>query len=58
VQVTLSPHGASAAEHGAKEIAISLSSMTGALNRAESQRLTTLLERMLELGNRETPSRD
>jgi DNA-binding MarR family transcriptional regulator len=50
VQVTLSPEGATAAEHGAKEIALSLSSMTAALNRAESQRLTTLLERMLEPG--------
>jgi DNA-binding MarR family transcriptional regulator len=51
VQVTLSPEGAKAAEHGAKEIARSLSSMTDTLNRAESQRLTTLLERMLEPGN-------
>jgi len=51
VQVTLSPKGARAAERGANGIALSLSSMTGALNRAESQRLTTLLERMLEPGN-------
>ena len=51
VQVTLSTKGARAAEHGANEIALSLSSMTGALNRAESQRLATLLERMLEPGN-------
>jgi len=48
VQVALSPKGAGAAEHGANQIAHSLSSMTGVLNRAESQRLTTLVERMLE----------
>ncbi len=48
VQVALSPKGARAAEHGANQIAHSLSSMTGVLNRAESQRLTTLVERMLE----------
>ena len=51
VQVILSPEGARAAELGANQIALSLSSMTVALNRAESQCLTTLLERMLEPGN-------
>jgi DNA-binding MarR family transcriptional regulator len=51
VQVTLSPKGAQAADHGAKEIALSLSSMTGALNRAERKRLTALLELMLESDN-------
>jgi len=56
VQVALSPEGARAAELGANQIALSLSSMTCALNRAESQRLTTLLERMLEAGNSEDSS--
>jgi DNA-binding MarR family transcriptional regulator len=50
VQVTLSPKGARAAKHGANEIALSLSSMTGALNSVESRRLTTLLGRMLQPG--------
>lgn len=48
VQVTLSPQGARAAERGAAQIARSLSAMTSALSRAEAQRLTKLLERMLQ----------
>lgn len=51
VQVTLSPKGKKAAELGAAQIGSWLSSMTGALSRTEAQRLTRLLERMLEQGN-------
>jgi DNA-binding MarR family transcriptional regulator len=51
VQVTLSPEGVRAAELGANQIALSLSFMTGALNGADSQRLTRLLERMLPSGD-------
>jgi DNA-binding MarR family transcriptional regulator len=48
VDVVLCRGGMELAERGAAQIAQSLSSMTGTLTRAESHRLTTLLERMLE----------
>ncbi len=48
VQVTLSPKGVRAAEHGASQIAESLSAMTKTLSRTEAQRLTRLLERMTQ----------
>jgi DNA-binding MarR family transcriptional regulator len=49
VDVFLSPAGRELADRGATEIAQSLSAMTSTLTRADSHRLTTLLERMLEL---------
>jgi DNA-binding MarR family transcriptional regulator len=48
VDVLLTTEGMELAERGATQIARSLSPMTSTLTRAESQRLTTLLERMLE----------
>jgi DNA-binding MarR family transcriptional regulator len=48
VEVFLSPAGAELAGNGAVQIARSLSPMTSALSRADTLRLTTLLERMLE----------
>jgi DNA-binding MarR family transcriptional regulator len=47
VDVFLSPDGMELAERGAAHAAQALSPMTGALSRAEAQRLATLLERML-----------
>jgi DNA-binding MarR family transcriptional regulator len=48
VDVVLSTQGTELAERGASEIARSLAPMTSTLTRAEADRLTTLLERMLE----------
>jgi DNA-binding MarR family transcriptional regulator len=48
VLVTVSPTGAEAVSLGADEMARLLSSLTGALTVAEADRLTVLLERMLE----------
>jgi DNA-binding MarR family transcriptional regulator len=48
VEVRLSPEGEKAAEEGTDEILRSLSPMASTLNRAETQRLTTLLERLLD----------
>ena len=48
VDVVLSSEGMELAERGASQIARSLSPMTSTLTRAETHRLTTLLERMLE----------
>ena len=48
VLVTVSRKGAHAAERGAAETARLLAPMTDALNRVETQRLTVLLERMLQ----------
>ena len=48
VNVVLSTEGRELADHGASQIARSLSPMTSTLTRAEAHRLTTLLERMLE----------
>jgi DNA-binding MarR family transcriptional regulator len=50
VQVTLSREGAKAAERGANQVARSLSPLTSVLSRVEAQRLTRLLERMLQPG--------
>jgi hypothetical protein len=46
--VFLAPGGTELAERGAAQIAQSLSTMTSALTPAESRRLATLLEGMLE----------
>jgi DNA-binding MarR family transcriptional regulator len=48
VLVTVSPTGAEAVSLGADEMARLLSSLTGALTPAEADRLTVLLERMVE----------
>jgi len=48
VDVVLSTEGMELTERGAFQIARSLSPMTSTLTRAETHRLTTLLERMLE----------
>ena len=48
VDVVLSTEGMELAERGASQIARSLSPMTSTLTRAETHRLTTLLERMLD----------
>ena len=48
VDVFLAPGGTELAERGAAQIAQSLSTMTSALTPAESRRLATLLEGMLE----------
>jgi DNA-binding MarR family transcriptional regulator len=48
VDVVLSAAGMDLAERGAAEIARSLSPLTSTLTRAETHRLTALLERMLE----------
>ena len=48
VNVVLSTAGMELAERGASRIVRSLSPMTSTLTRAETHRLTTLLERMLE----------
>ncbi len=48
VDVFLTKSGADLAHVGSAVIGRALSPMTSALNRAESERLTTLLERMLE----------
>jgi DNA-binding MarR family transcriptional regulator len=47
VDVQLSPDGMEFAERGATLVARSLSPLTGRLTRADTHRLTTLLERML-----------
>jgi DNA-binding MarR family transcriptional regulator len=48
VHVTVSPRGAEAVALGAAELARLLSSLVDALNPAEANRLTALLERMLD----------
>jgi DNA-binding MarR family transcriptional regulator len=48
IDVFLSAAGAELAGHGARQIAQSMSLMTGALSKAEAHRLATLLELMLE----------
>ena len=48
VDVALTADGLALAARGAADVAQSLSSMTGTLTRSEAQRLTALLERMLD----------
>jgi DNA-binding MarR family transcriptional regulator len=48
VDVFLTTDGVQLAETGASEVARSLAPMTGQLTRADTRRLTTLLERLLE----------
>jgi len=50
VDVFLTTGGAQLAETGASEITQSLAPMTGQLTKADTRRLTTLLERILEQG--------
>ena len=54
VEVFLSADGAALADLGAAQIAAALAPITSALSQAESQRLTTLLDRMLAVGRHRT----